>query len=86
MLILSRKSNESIFIGNNIRITIASIRGRTVRIGIEAPEDVTIFREELCSEPSITPDPTSRELKNRIQTHLSHRPLARVRGARVSTK
>jgi carbon storage regulator len=50
MLILSRKSNESIVIGDNIRITVASIRGRYVRVGVEAPKDIAILREELCIE------------------------------------
>ena len=47
MLVLSRKPNESIVIAGNIRITVASIRGRYVRLGIEAPRDVEIYREEL---------------------------------------
>jgi carbon storage regulator len=47
MLVLSRKSNESILIGNNIRVTVASIRGGQVRIGIEAPQSIPVIREEL---------------------------------------
>lgn len=48
MLVLSRKVNETIIIGDNIRVTVVSIRGHQVRIGVEAPSEVTIYREEIC--------------------------------------
>jgi carbon storage regulator len=47
MLVLSRKPNETIVIGNQVRITVIGIRGNLVRLGIEAPGDITIMREEL---------------------------------------
>jgi carbon storage regulator CsrA len=47
MLVLTRKLNERIVIGDNIRITVVGIRGHHVRLGIEAPQDVTILRDEL---------------------------------------
>ena len=48
MLVLSRKLNETIVIDGNIRITVVGIRGNQVRLGIEAPDRVGIYREELC--------------------------------------
>ncbi len=47
MLILTRKEGESIVIGETIKIHIIEIRGRQVRLGIEAPEDTYIYREEI---------------------------------------
>lgn len=47
MLILSRKRNEAILIDGGIRITVVSVRGNQVRLGIEAPGEVGIYREEL---------------------------------------
>jgi carbon storage regulator CsrA len=50
MLVLSRKIDEQIIIGDDIRITVVSIRGNQVRLGFEAPPRVSIFREELRHE------------------------------------
>lgn len=47
MLVLSRKKNESIIINDNITITVIEIRGDKVRLGIEAPKDVTVHRREV---------------------------------------
>ena len=47
MLILTRKEGESIIIAGSIRITVLDARGDQVRIGIEAPRDVTVHREEI---------------------------------------
>tara|TARA_B100001175_G_scaffold202298_1_gene171774 strand:- start:279 stop:446 length:168 start_codon:yes stop_codon:yes gene_type:complete len=47
MLVLSRKAEESMFIGDDIKITVLDIRGGQVRIGITAPQDVKIHREEV---------------------------------------
>lgn len=47
MLILTRKTNEKIKIGNDITITIIEVRGDQVKVGIEAPKDVKVFRQEV---------------------------------------
>lgn len=47
MLVLSRKKNEKIIINESIVITIVDVRGDRVRIGIDAPRDVPIHREEI---------------------------------------
>ena len=49
MLVLSRKINETVVIGNNIRITITDIKGGQVRLGVEAPRHVTVLRSELVN-------------------------------------
>ena len=47
MLILSRKIDEKIIIGDNISISVIEIRGDQVRIGIDAPKKVKVFRKEV---------------------------------------
>jgi carbon storage regulator CsrA len=58
MLVLSRKLNEQIVIGDNIRVTVVSIRGNQVRLGFEAPPEVLIFRDELCSDHASDESPS----------------------------
>ena len=50
MLVLTRKRNESIVIGDDIEIRVLSVVGEKVRIGIEAPRDVPVFRMEVYLE------------------------------------
>lgn len=50
MLILSRKTNQKILVGNNIEITIIEIKGEQVKVGIDAPHNVKVFREEVYAE------------------------------------
>ncbi|MDC0072858.1 carbon storage regulator CsrA [Gammaproteobacteria bacterium] len=47
MLVLSRRADESLYIGDDIKITILDIRGGQVRIGITAPDDIKVHREEV---------------------------------------
>ena len=72
MLVLGRKENESILIGDNIRITVVGRSGASIRIGVQAPKSVHVVREELlhgalvrgetgsdevrCTEPPAAPE------------------------------
>ena len=47
MLILTRKTNEKIKIGNEITLSIIEIKGEQVKIGVEAPKEVKVFRQEV---------------------------------------
>ena len=50
MLVLTRKSNQSIMIGDDIEVSVLAILGEKVRIGIQAPRDVPVFRKEVYLE------------------------------------
>ena len=63
MLILTRKVNESLIIGDDIRLTILGIKGNQIRVGIDAPSDVSIHREEVYL---------------RIQGEAGNQPVRRV--------
>lgn len=47
MLILTRRPGESLYVGENIRVTILSLQGKQVKIGLEVPGDMTVYREEV---------------------------------------
>lgn len=49
MLVLSRKVNESLIIDSHIKVTVVAIRGNAVRLGVDAPPDVQVLREEVLS-------------------------------------
>lgn len=61
MLILARKKNESIKIGDNITVSVVEIKGDQVKLGIDAPDSVKIFRNEVY-------DAIQKENKNAAQT------------------
>ncbi len=50
MLVLTRKTNQSIMIGDEIEISVLAIMGEKVRIGISAPREVPVFRREVYEE------------------------------------
>ncbi|MEX2194058.1 MAG: carbon storage regulator CsrA [Thermoleophilaceae bacterium] len=50
MLVLTRKSNQSIMIGDEIEVTVLAIMGEKVRIGIQAPRSIPVFRKEVYIE------------------------------------
>jgi carbon storage regulator len=50
MLVLTRKSNQSIMIGDDIEVSVLSIMGEKVRVGIQAPRNIPVFRKEVYLE------------------------------------
>ncbi len=84
MLVLSRKPDEKIFVGDDIILTVLQIRGGNIRIGIEAPREMTIIRDELSKAPA--PERASRTAKPRQgQKDRGKTPLGRrVRSDRRS--
>ena len=50
MLVLTRKSNQSIMIGDDVEVSVLSIMGEKVRIGIQAPRNIPVFRKEVYLE------------------------------------
>ncbi len=50
MLVLTRKADQEIVISGNIRVRVLSVRGNRVRLGIDAPRDVSVARQELESD------------------------------------
>ena len=50
MLVLTRKANQSIMIGDSIEVSVLSVMGEKVRLGIQAPRDVPVFHKEVVGE------------------------------------
>lgn len=55
MLVLTRKAGQTIVIGDGIEVTVLSIAGEKVRLGVRAPRDVPVFREEVVSRDGDSP-------------------------------
>jgi carbon storage regulator len=50
MLVVTVKENEQVLIGDNVSVTVVEIRGKQIRLGIQAPADVLILREKLAKK------------------------------------
>jgi carbon storage regulator len=59
MLVLSRKLGEKIYIGDNICITVVDVDRGKIRLGIEAPRDIPIYREELVPHKNLPQEGTT---------------------------
>jgi carbon storage regulator len=69
MLVLTRKSNQSIMIGDEIEVSVLAIMGEKVRIGIEAPRSIPVFRKEVYLEirQGETPEKTRAEVDQALE-------------------
>jgi carbon storage regulator len=63
MLILTRRVGETVMIGNDVTVTVLGVKGNQVRIGVNAPRDVAVHREEIYER-----------IKREEQEGVSHRP------------
>jgi carbon storage regulator len=68
MLVLTRKSNQSIMIGDDIEVSVLAIMGEKVRIGIEAPRSIPVFRKEVYLE--IRQDSSPDEAREEVDAAL----------------
>ena len=79
MLVLTRKIGESLAINDNVRITVLEVKGKTVRLGIEAPDDIKVYRQEIlvkileenrqaASAGKFDPSQVGRWAKDRLQS------------------
>lgn len=60
MLILTRRVEETLVIGHDITVTVIAVKGNQVRLGIQAPRNVAVDREEIAIRKSREPRPASR--------------------------
>ena len=73
MLVLTRKKEETLHIGNDITLTILKIKGNSVQIGVEAPRHVRVLRGELSSRVDQDRSATSTERDTAPPAHTSKR-------------
>jgi carbon storage regulator len=66
MLVLTRKQNEGILIGSDIIVTVINIEGDKIRLGIEAPKNIRVIREELLKEIGA---------ENKMAAHSEYQPI-----------
>jgi carbon storage regulator len=57
MLVLTRKLGECIYVGDGVKLTVIEIKGRTIRLGIDAPRAIKVFRSELIASGERTSSP-----------------------------
>ncbi|MGH2903303.1 MAG: carbon storage regulator CsrA [Solirubrobacteraceae bacterium] len=71
MLVLTRKSNQSIMIGDDVEVSVLSVMGDKVRIGIQAPQEVPVFRTEIYLEIHRDEGSTSKDARAEVDEALS---------------
>ncbi len=80
MLILTRRVGETVMIGNEVTVTVLGVKGNQVRIGVNAPKDVAVHREEIYErikrEEDMIPDPAHRSPRSSTTSELDKTPLS----------
>lgn len=76
MLVLTRKSNQSIVIGDDVIVTVLEVRGDQIRLGITAPRELPVYREEIwaarVAAGAVAPRPTEEARPHRSRRPGSH--------------
>ncbi|MGO9957893.1 MAG: carbon storage regulator CsrA [Solirubrobacteraceae bacterium] len=70
MLVLTRKSNQSIMIGDDIEVSVLAIMGEKVRIGIQAPRDIPVFRKEVYVEIQQEGSQSAKDARHEVDAAL----------------
>ena len=70
MLILTRRTGESVVIGGDVKVTLLGVKGNQARLGVSAPKDVTVHREEIHER--IEREQTTVETKRRRKLDTKH--------------
>jgi carbon storage regulator len=70
MLVLTRKPNQSIMIGDDIEVSVLSVVGEKVRIGIHAPHDIPVFRTEIYVEIQREGEPDSSASSDAVRAEV----------------
>jgi carbon storage regulator len=76
MLVLSRKRGQSIIIAEQIKVTVLDVSGEQVRLGVEAPQELAVYREEIYEQiraENITATTVNPEAMQRLQEALDER-------------
>lgn len=66
MLVLTRKSNQSIMIGDDVEVSVLAVMGEKVRIGIDAPRSIPVFRKEVYIEMQEDPETGHAEVSDAL--------------------
>jgi carbon storage regulator len=67
VLVITRKTGESVAIGEDIKVTVLSVQGKQVKLGISAPDKVSVFREEVFKRVQLENVRASMSLKEDLQ-------------------
>jgi carbon storage regulator len=81
MLILTRRVGETITIGSEIKVTVLGVSGAQVRVGIDAPKDVAVHREEIYARIQAEEAGAG---SNHVETHIGPTVSVRVKRSKVS--